>query len=55
MKLTELNDYRKVLGLQWLLITNKIVFKLLPVYEFAHVFKPTKQNVLKTIGMCYDL
>ena len=35
MDMTDLNDYRKVLGLQWQLGTDKIVFKLLPIYEFG--------------------
>lgn len=55
MELAELNDYRKVLSLQWQLNTDKIVFKLLPTYEFAQLLKPTKRNVLKTGGMFHDL
>ena len=35
MDMADLNDYRKVLGLQWQLGTDKIVFKLLPIYEFG--------------------
>ena len=54
MDLAELNDYRKVLGFQWQLSTDKTVFKLLPKYEFAQLLKPTKRNVLKTAGMFYD-
>ena len=42
IELAKLNDYQKVLGLQWQLSTDKIVFKLLPVYEFAQLLKPTK-------------
>ena len=54
MDLAELNDYRKVLGLRWQLSTDKILFKLLPIYEFAQFSKSTKRNVLKTAGMFYD-
>ena len=32
MDLTELNNYQKALGLQWQLSTDKIMFKLLPIY-----------------------
>ena len=55
MEFAELNDFRKGLSLQWHLSTDKIVFKLLPTYEFAQLLKPTKRNVLKTGGMFHDL
>ena len=32
MDLTELNNYQKALGLHWQLSTDKIMFKLLPIY-----------------------
>ena len=54
MELAELNDYWKVLGLKWQLSTDKIVFKLLPIDEFAELLMPTKWNVLKTAGMFHD-
>ena len=55
MEFAELNNFRKGLSLQWHLSTDKIVFKLLPTYEFAQLLKPTKRNVLKTGGMFHDL
>ena len=55
MEFAELNDFRKGLSLQWHLSTDKIVFKLLPTYEFAQLLKPIKRNVLKTGGMFHDL
>ena len=54
MELAELNDYRKVLSLQWQLNTDKIVFKLLPIYEFTHLLTPKKRHILKTASMFYD-
>ena len=51
MELAQLNDYQKVLGLQWQLSANKIVLKLLLIYEFAQLLKPMGRNVLKTTGM----
>ena len=39
MELAELNNYRKVLGLQWQLSPDKIVFKLLTIYEVAQLLK----------------
>ena len=30
------------------------MFKLLSIYEFAQLLKPTKRNILKTAGMFYD-
>ena len=55
MELAELNNYRNVLSLQWQLSTDKIVFKLIPIYEFAQLLKPTKRNVLKSAGMFYTI
>ena len=55
MEFAELNDFRKVLSLQWHLSTDKIVFKLLPIYEFAQLLKLTKRNLLKTGGMFHDI
>ena len=54
MELAELNDYRKVLSLQWQLNTDKIVFKLLPIDEFTQLLTPKKRHILKTASMFYD-
>ena len=50
MDMADLNDYRKVLGLQWQLGTDKIVFKLLPIYEFGKLESMNMESLGTTAG-----
>ena len=48
------NNYKKVLGLEWDIKNDKIVFQFEPFICFAKTLIPTKRNVLKVCASFYD-
>ena len=52
MELVELNNYRKVLGLQWQLSTNKIVCELLPICEYDQLLR---SKMYRKRLVCYTI
>ena len=48
------NDYKKVLGLEWDVKNDEIVFQFEPFICLARSLEPTKRNVLKVCASFYD-
>ena len=53
-ELAQLNDYCMFLCLQWQLSLDKIVFKMLPLYELVDLLKPAERNKFKTTDIFQD-
>ena len=47
-------EYRKVLGITWNKNNDKFVFDFSNLIEIANEINPTKRNILKLIGICFD-
>ena len=48
------NNYKKVLGLEWDIQNDEIVFKFEPFICLAKSLTPTKRNLLKVCASFYD-
>ena len=48
------NNYKKVLGLEWDIQNDEIVFQFEPFICLAKSLTPTKRNVLKVCASFYD-